>query len=99
MSEGKERFDPKIAVFFQTCLQFLSDFGCVPCSVSRKMFSAIYVQYYICLKEDNNLPLIDEYLDLDDEYCDGLDAVKFVQALAEYYHKKLYNTEVMPYSG
>ena len=98
MSDDKqEKLDPKIEVLYQTCLQFLRDFGTAPSGVSRKMFSAIYVQYYICLKDDHNMPLADEYLDLDDEYCEGLDAVKFVQALAKYYYKKLTKEELMPY--
>lgn len=92
--DEKSKFDPKIQALYQSCLLFIHDFGQVTSSQSRRLFSSIYVQYYECLKEDHNLPLADEYLDLDDEYCEGLEAVRFVSAIAKYYHKKFYNKEL-----
>lgn len=95
--KDKESFDPKVETLYQSCLKFLHDFGRIPSGESRQQFSSIYVQYYICLKDDHNLPLADEYIDLDEEFIEGLDAVQFVYALANYYHKKLNKKELLPY--
>jgi len=91
----KNSFDPKVQTLYQSCLQFIQEFGRVHSTQSRKLFSSIYVQYYECLKDDYNMPLADEYLDLKDEYCEGLEAVRFVYSIASYYHKKFYNKELV----
>jgi len=99
----EDEFDPNVHTLYQSCLKFLRDFGLIPSSESRKQFSSIYVGYYACIQDDGfmvenmDFPLADDYLDLDIEYCEGLEVLQFVHAIAKYFHTKLEKRELMPY--
>lgn len=95
-NENKKGFDPKIESLYQSCLQFLNEFGVSP-SVSRRQWSVIFSQYVRCLEEDRNLPYADNYINLDDEYSEGEEVIQFVNAIAAYYYKKIHKDGLMPY--